>query len=88
MRTTCENCQNPIRIRSIDADGVLVGDECPHCGYYVTRYMPGQDPDAGESNLSIPLIALVILTGAFLGWDANIGHVFQAIATFALEITE
>lgn len=43
-RTVCEECQTNIIISTIDADGVLIGDECPNCGYYVTRYMPGEEP--------------------------------------------
>jgi|KBSMisStandDraft_5_1062788.scaffolds.fasta_scaffold385536_5 hypothetical protein len=41
--TTCDGCGTGIRLTTVDADGVLIGDECP-CGYYVTRYMPGQEP--------------------------------------------
>ena len=44
MRTTCDGCQAPLTINTIDADGVLIGDECPTCGYYTTRYLPGQEP--------------------------------------------
>lgn len=44
MVTECENCLHVFTIRTIDGDGVLIGDECPECGYYVTRYMPGQEP--------------------------------------------
>jgi hypothetical protein len=43
-RTPCDDCQTPLTLTSIDFDGVLIGDECPECGYYVTRYMPGQEP--------------------------------------------
>lgn len=42
-RTTCEYCGRKITLTIIDADGVLIGDEC-ECGEYVTRYMPGQNP--------------------------------------------
>lgn len=42
--TECEECQATIIIATVDADGVLIGDECPECGYYVTRYMPGMAP--------------------------------------------
>jgi predicted nucleic acid-binding Zn ribbon protein len=42
--TTCEECGTRLKLTTIDADGVLIGDECPSCGYYVTRYMPGQEP--------------------------------------------
>jgi hypothetical protein len=42
--TTCEECGAHIRLTTIDADRVLIGDECSSCGYYVTRYMPGQEP--------------------------------------------
>ena len=41
---TCEECSTTFTLNTIDADGVLIGDECPDCGYYVTRYMPGQAP--------------------------------------------
>ena len=44
MRTECDGCGRIYTINSIDADGVLIGDECPKCGYYTTRYMPGQEP--------------------------------------------
>jgi hypothetical protein len=30
-------------LNTIDEDGTLIGDECS-CGYYTTRYMPGQNP--------------------------------------------
>lgn len=43
MNTTCEECGSKITLTIIDADGVLIGDECK-CGYYVTRYMPDQRP--------------------------------------------
>ena len=43
-RTSCEYCGATISLSTIDADGVLIGDECPKCGEYVTRYMPGQAP--------------------------------------------
>jgi rRNA maturation endonuclease Nob1 len=42
--TTCEECGTRLKLTTIDGDGVLIGDECPSCGYYVTRYMPGQEP--------------------------------------------
>ena len=41
--TTCDGCGAHVRLTTVDADGVLIGDECP-CGYYVTRYMPGKAP--------------------------------------------
>lgn len=44
MRTTCDECNTPLSINTVDADGVLIGDECPKCGYYTTRYLPGQAP--------------------------------------------
>lgn len=44
MNTTCEECGTKITLSIIDADGVLIGDECRKCGYYVTRYMPDQQP--------------------------------------------
>jgi hypothetical protein len=43
-RTTCDECLTPLTLTTIDGDGVLIGDEWPECGYYVTRYMPGQEP--------------------------------------------
>lgn len=47
MRTTCEECGNRLTLTTVDSDGVLIGDECK-CGYYVTRYLPGQEPDFKE----------------------------------------
>lgn len=44
MRATCEECGARLTLDKMDADGVLVGTEC-ECGYYVTRYMPGQEPE-------------------------------------------
>ncbi len=41
--TSCDECQSPLMLETIDSDGVLIGDECK-CGYYVTRYIPGQEP--------------------------------------------
>lgn len=43
MRTTCEECGERLTLDTVDADGVLIGAESS-CGYYVTRYMPGQKP--------------------------------------------
>lgn len=43
-RTECDECGTKQVLTSIDADGVLIGDECPNCGHYTTRYMPGQEP--------------------------------------------
>ena len=43
-RTICEECGHRVTLDTVDADGVLIGAECGHCGYYVTRYMPGQKP--------------------------------------------
>ena len=43
-RTTCEECGTAVTLTTKDADGVLIGDECLSCGYYVTRYMPGMEP--------------------------------------------
>ncbi len=43
LRTVCEECLDRITLTTVDADGVLIGDEC-RCGHYVTRYMPGQAP--------------------------------------------
>ena len=44
MKTPCDGCNKTIIINTVDSDGVLIGDECPHCGYYTTRYLPGQAP--------------------------------------------
>jgi len=44
--TTCDECGAPITLDTVDPDGVLIGAECDACGYYVTRYMPGQAPDS------------------------------------------
>ena len=44
MRTTCDECQTRIVLDIEDADGVLIGGECPTCEMYVTRYLPGQAP--------------------------------------------
>lgn len=41
--TRCEECGESLTLTLVDSDGVLIGDECP-CGYYVTRYLPGQSP--------------------------------------------
>jgi hypothetical protein len=43
-RVICEECGHHFVIGTVDHDGVLIGDPCPKCGYYVTRYMPGQEP--------------------------------------------
>jgi len=43
-KTTCEECGFPAVLDTVDADGVLIGGECPRCGYYITRYMPGMEP--------------------------------------------
>jgi predicted nucleic acid-binding Zn-ribbon protein len=45
MRTECDGCGRFYTLTIIDADGVLIGDECPDCGYYTTRYVPGQRPE-------------------------------------------
>jgi hypothetical protein len=42
-RAICEECGSTLSLTTVDADGVLIGDEC-ECGYYVTRYLPGQEP--------------------------------------------
>jgi hypothetical protein len=42
-RTVCEECGSKIVLDIVDGDGVLIGAECV-CGYYVTRYLPGQEP--------------------------------------------
>ena len=42
MVTTCEECGRRLTLNTVDSDGVLIGAECL-CGYYVTRYMPGQE---------------------------------------------
>lgn len=44
-RAVCEECGENVVLTTVDADGVLIGDECPSCGYYVTRYMPGMKPE-------------------------------------------
>lgn len=44
MRTECDGCGERITITTEDADGVLIGGECGNCGYYTTRYLPGQGP--------------------------------------------
>lgn len=44
MRSSCDDCDAPVTLTTVDSDGVLIGDECSRCGYYVTRYMPGQEP--------------------------------------------
>lgn len=44
MRTECDGCGRTLTLTIHDADGVLIGDECPTCGYYTTRYLPGQEP--------------------------------------------
>lgn len=44
-RTHCDECGHHVTLDIIDSDGVLIGAECPHCGYYNTRYMPGQAPE-------------------------------------------
>lgn len=44
IRTVCEECLKRVTLDTIDADGILIGAEC-ECGYYVTRYMPGQSPE-------------------------------------------
>jgi RNase P subunit RPR2 len=43
-RTLCDECAAPLTLTTIDGDGVFIGDECPSCGYWVSRYMPGQEP--------------------------------------------
>lgn len=43
-RVECEECGHRFTVYTVDSDGVLIGDECPKCGYYVTRYMPGMRP--------------------------------------------
>jgi len=43
-RASCEECGAIVKLETVDADGVLIGAECPICGYYVTRYMPGMEP--------------------------------------------
>lgn len=44
QKTRCEECGTVLVLDTYDADGVLVGNECPKCGYYVTRYVKGQEP--------------------------------------------
>jgi DNA-directed RNA polymerase subunit RPC12/RpoP len=43
-KTTCEECGAKVTLEIEDADGILEGNECPKCGYYVTRYVPGMKP--------------------------------------------
>lgn len=43
-RAICDECGNTLSLRTIYEDGVLIGDPCPACGYWVSRYMPGQEP--------------------------------------------
>jgi len=43
MITRCEECQRRLSLQLIDPAEVLIGGECA-CGYYVTRYLPGQEP--------------------------------------------
>lgn len=42
-KASCEECGRTFFLKTVDADGVLIGDECV-CGHYVTRYMPGMKP--------------------------------------------
>jgi len=44
VRTDCDGCGFTYNLYTEDADGILIGDECPKCGYYTTRYMPGMNP--------------------------------------------
>jgi hypothetical protein len=44
MRTECDGCGQTLTLDTVDHDGVLIGGECPTCGYYTTRYLPGQEP--------------------------------------------
>lgn len=43
MKASCEECHRTFYLTTVDSDGVLIGDECS-CGYYVTRYIPNQEP--------------------------------------------
>jgi hypothetical protein len=43
-RTTCDECLTPLTLTTLYDDDVFIGDECPECGYWVSRYMPGQEP--------------------------------------------
>ena len=43
MRTKCENCGQSLTL-DIE-DDIFIGGEC-RCGYYVTRYLPGMNPEA------------------------------------------
>ena len=38
----CDGCGEWITL-DVPED-VLIGGECPHCGYYTTRYQPGMEP--------------------------------------------
>lgn len=44
MMTTCEECGYRVELTTVYEGGILIGDECPHCGYWVSRYMPGMKP--------------------------------------------
>lgn len=44
LRTDCDGCGRRVTLTLVDSDGVLIGDDCPTCGYYTTRYMPGKAP--------------------------------------------
>ncbi len=41
LATECDGCDEIIMLRTTDADGILIGDECPWCGYYTSRYQRG-----------------------------------------------
>lgn len=40
MYTVCDGCGHHFIITTVDNDGILIGDACPKCEYYTTRYMP------------------------------------------------
>lgn len=42
--TECDGCGNDMIVKTLDNDGTLIGDECPSCEYYTTRYLPGEEP--------------------------------------------
>lgn len=43
VSTDCDGCGHIYTLRTTDADGILIGDECPKCEYYTTRYQRGME---------------------------------------------